>query len=169
MKTHESKFPTSCIWFGLAIAISLPKRLCGLLLIEMLRCLGGFRPIQAESAKLAAARMPLLEVFIGEFLRLVENIVKRGLRSDYTLRQDNLFALGGKLLVSQNLNQNLCRADRFFTEHDEFSTRLDRIITSTMPGSWKPPATLISRPPSWALKALSSVAVSVCAGKRSTP
>lgn len=92
------------------------------LLIEMLRCLGGFRHIQTDSAKLAAARMPLLEVFIGEFLRSVEHIVKRGLRSDYTSRQDNLFALRGKLLVSQHLHQNLCRADRFFTEHDEFST-----------------------------------------------
>ncbi|MCM2341160.1 McrC family protein [Rhodoferax sp.] len=92
------------------------------LLIEMLRCLGGFRHIQTDSAKLAAARMPLLEVFIGEFLRSVEHIVKRGLRSDYTSRQGNLFALRGKLLVSQHLHQNLCRADRFFTEHDEFST-----------------------------------------------
>lgn len=92
------------------------------LLIEMLRCLGGFRHILTDSAKLAAARMPLLEVFIAEFLRSVEHIVKRGLRSDYTSRQDNLFALRGKLLVSQHLHQNLCRADRFFTEHDEFST-----------------------------------------------
>ena len=52
----------------------------------------------------------------------MEHIVKRGLRSDYTSRQDNLFALSGKLLVSRHLHQNLCRADRFFTEHDEFST-----------------------------------------------
>jgi 5-methylcytosine-specific restriction enzyme subunit McrC len=92
------------------------------LLIKMLRCLGGFRHIQTDSAKLAATQMPLLEVFIAEFLRSVEHIVKRGLRSDYTCRQNNVFALRGKLLVSQHLHQNLCRADRFFTEHDEFST-----------------------------------------------
>ncbi len=92
------------------------------LLIEMLRCLGGFRHIQTDSAKLAATRMPLLEIFIGEFLKSVEHIVKRGLRSDFTSRRGNLFALRGKLLVSQHLQQNRCRADRFFTEHDEFST-----------------------------------------------
>lgn len=57
------------------------------LLIEMLRCLNGFRHIQTDSAHLAAARMPLLEVFIWEFLLAVEYIVKRGLRSDYTTRQ----------------------------------------------------------------------------------
>lgn len=91
------------------------------LLIEMLRCLGGFRHVQTDSAKLAATRMPLLEVFIGEFLRAVEHVVKRGLRSDYDPRQGNLFALRGKLQLAQHLRQNLCRRDRFFSEHDEFS------------------------------------------------
>lgn len=92
------------------------------LLIEMLCCLQGFRHVQTDSAKISAARMPLLEVFIAEFLRTVESIVKRGLRSDYSSRQDNLFALRGKLLMAPHLRQNLYRADRFFTEHDEFST-----------------------------------------------
>jgi 5-methylcytosine-specific restriction enzyme subunit McrC len=92
------------------------------LLIEMLCCLHGFRHVRTDSAKLAATRMPLLEIFISEFLRTVEQIVKRGLRSDYRQRQDNLFALRGKLLMSPHLRQNLYRADRFFTAHDEFST-----------------------------------------------
>lgn len=92
------------------------------LLIEMLCCLQGFRHVQTDSAKISAARMPLFEVFITEFLRTVECIVKSGLRSDYSSRQDNLFALRGKLLIAPHLRQNLNRADRFFTEHDEFST-----------------------------------------------
>lgn len=92
------------------------------LLIEMLCCLQGLRHVQTNSAKISAARMPLLEVFIAEFLSTVERIVKSGLRSDYTSRQDTLFALRGKLLMAQHLRQNLYRADRFFTEHDEFST-----------------------------------------------
>jgi 5-methylcytosine-specific restriction enzyme subunit McrC len=92
------------------------------LLIDMLSCLQRFRHIQTENAKLLASRMPLLEVFIGEFLRAVEQVVKRGLRSDYVTRQDNLFALRGKLKIAAHLQQNVCRADRFYTEHDEFST-----------------------------------------------
>lgn len=90
------------------------------LLVEMLCCLQGFRHVQTDSAMISAARMPLLEVFIAEFLRAVERTVKRGLRSDYLLRQDNLFALRGKLLMAPHLRQNRFRADRFFTEHDEF-------------------------------------------------
>ncbi len=92
------------------------------LLIEMLCCLEGFRHVQINSANILATRMPLLEVFIAEFLRTVKNIVKRGLRGDYSSRQDNLFALRGKLLMAPHLRQNLHRADRFFTEYGEFST-----------------------------------------------
>ena len=91
-------------------------------LIEMLHCLGGFRHIQTDSAQLLARRMPLLEVFIGEFLRGVADIVKRGLHGDYSLRQDNRFALRGKLQMATHLQQNLCRRDRFFAAFDEFST-----------------------------------------------
>ena len=91
------------------------------LLLDMLRCLGEFQHIQTDAAQLCAAHMPLLEVWIGEFLRAVERVVKRGLRGDYNTRQDNLFALRGKLLMAAHLRQNLCRRDRFFTQFDEFS------------------------------------------------
>ena len=92
------------------------------LLIEMLCCLQQFRHIQTDRAKLLARQMPLLEVFIREFLLTVQHIVKRGLHSEYTSGQNNLFALRGKLVFAEHLRQNLCRADRFFTEHDDFST-----------------------------------------------
>lgn len=91
------------------------------LLIEMLRCLGGFRHIQTDSAKLLATHMPLLEVFIGEFLRAVGHLVKCGLRRDYNSQQDNVFALRGKLQMAMHLRSNICRRDRFFTDFDEFS------------------------------------------------
>jgi 5-methylcytosine-specific restriction enzyme subunit McrC len=91
------------------------------LLIEMLKCLVGFRHIKTANADLVAERMPLLEVFIEQFLLAVSSLVKRGLRSDYVARQDSIFALRGRLLVARQISQNLVRRDRFFTEHDEFS------------------------------------------------
>jgi 5-methylcytosine-specific restriction enzyme subunit McrC len=90
-------------------------------LIEMLRCLNGFRHIQTANAQLAAVRMPLLEVFVSEFLRSASGLVKRGLKSAYVAECGQLFALRGKLLPSEHLRKNLCRGDRFFTEHDDYS------------------------------------------------
>lgn len=91
------------------------------LLLEMLRCLAGFRFIKTDRAALATAKIPLLEVFISEFLSALEHLVKRGVRSDYVQQQDNLQALRGKLLISQHLQANLVRKDRFYTEHEEFT------------------------------------------------
>lgn len=91
------------------------------LLLEMLRCLGEFRHLEVGSAHLAAERMPLMEVFIQALLQSVETVVQRGLRSDYTSQQANLFTLRGKLLVSEQLRQNLLRPDRFYAAFDEFS------------------------------------------------
>lgn len=91
------------------------------LLLDMLKCLRGFRHIRIDSAFLMAKRMPLLEVFIREFLLAVNQVVKRGLRSAYEPRQENIFALRGKLQISQQIRQNVHRADRFFAEYDEFS------------------------------------------------
>lgn len=90
------------------------------LLIDMLCCLKEFRHIKTDSAKLSATHMPLPEIFISEFLQEVGIIIKHGMRSDYLRRQGNLSALRGKLILSSHLQQNLFRADRFFTEYDEF-------------------------------------------------
>jgi 5-methylcytosine-specific restriction enzyme subunit McrC len=73
------------------------------LLIEMLRCVAGFRHIKTAGADLSAVQMPLLEVFIQQFLETVGSLVKRGLRSDYVVRQGDLFALRGRLLVKHQL------------------------------------------------------------------
>jgi 5-methylcytosine-specific restriction enzyme subunit McrC len=86
------------------------------LLLRMLKCLSGFRHIRTSDADLDTQRMPLLEVFIQQFLLAVGALVKRGLRSDYVARQDNLFALRGRLVMAKQITQNLTRRDRFFTE-----------------------------------------------------
>ena len=91
------------------------------LLLGMLQCLRSFSHIETKKAQLLAKKMPLLEVFIAEFLRCAGQVVKRGLRRDYIAEEGNLFALRGKLLMAPHLRQNLFRRDRFYTAHDEFS------------------------------------------------
>jgi 5-methylcytosine-specific restriction enzyme subunit McrC len=104
------------------------------LLLQMLKCLVGFRHIRTANADLTTDRMPLLEIFIQQFLEAVGLLVKRGVRSDYLSQQDNLFALRGKLIVSHQISNNLIRRDRFFTEHDEFSQNRaeNRLIHSAL-------------------------------------
>ena len=116
------------------------------LLVRMLCCLPGFRHLRVDSALLRAARMPLPEVFIAEFLAAVQTVVKRGLRGDYRQYEGNLPALRGKLLVARQLRHNLLHPDRFFSAHEVFSSdraenrllhaALRRVLaSSTSPGN----------------------------------
>ncbi|CAM8658076.1 McrC McrBC 5-methylcytosine restriction system component [Oxalobacteraceae bacterium] len=92
------------------------------ILLAMLSSLPAFKHLQTSNAELQARKMPLLDVFIHEFLIATQQIVKRGLRGGYSSRQDNIFSLRGKLQFSTHLRENLCRRDRFFAEFDEFSS-----------------------------------------------
>jgi len=89
-------------------------------LLNMLKTMNGFRHIESADAQVSQQKMPLFEVFIRQFLQSVNQLVKRGLRSDYVSRQDNLLFLKGKLLTSQQLKQNLVNKHKFYVEYDEY-------------------------------------------------
>jgi len=89
-------------------------------LLIMLKTLGKFRHIQTNNANITKAKMPLLEVFITQFLDSVNALVKRGLRSDYVKQEDNLAFLKGKLLVGKQIRHNSINKHKFYVEYDEF-------------------------------------------------
>jgi 5-methylcytosine-specific restriction enzyme subunit McrC len=89
-------------------------------LLTMLRALKGFAHIQTTNANIASQKMPLLEVFIGQFLQSVNSLVKRGLRNEYVCQEDNLAFLKGKLNTGKQLNHNFINKQKFHCEYDEF-------------------------------------------------
>ncbi|MHA2726291.1 McrC family protein [Vibrio campbellii] len=103
-------------------------------LLTMLRALKGFSHIQTSNANIALQRMPLLEVFIGQFLQSVNTLVKQGLRSDYVSREDNLRFLKGKLNVGKQVRHNFVNKHKFYCEYDEFllDRPVNRLIHSAL-------------------------------------
>lgn len=89
-------------------------------LLMMLKHLGSFRYVLSSQGNVASKEMPLLEVFISQFLHCVNTLVKKGLKSDYVSRADNLFYQKGKLLVSKQLRHNLVNKHKFYVEYDEY-------------------------------------------------
>ncbi|WP_257976642.1 McrC family protein, partial [Vibrio parahaemolyticus] len=89
-------------------------------LLVMLKTLRTFRHIQTNNANIEKQRMPLLEVFIGQFLESVNRLVKRGLRSDYVKCEDSLAFLKGKLNTGKQLRHNFINRHKFYCEYDEF-------------------------------------------------
>lgn len=90
-------------------------------LLCMLKRLKGFRHLQTNQANIKTQKMPLMELFISQFLTAVSVLVKRGLRSDYRGSQDNLLFIKGKLSVARQLRYNLVNRQRFAVDFDEFS------------------------------------------------
>lgn len=90
------------------------------MLLMMLRHLGAFRYVASNQASVASKKMPLLEVFIAQFLQSVNTLVKRGLKSDYVTQEDNLHFQKGKLQVSQQIRHNVVNKHKFYVEYDEY-------------------------------------------------
>lgn len=100
-----------------------------LALLNMLKSLGEFRHIQTDTADLMQQKMPLLEIFIGQFLSSVNRLVKKGLKRDYQPQSENLLFLKGKLQPSEQLKRNLVQKQRFAVDYDEY---LPDILTNQL-------------------------------------
>ncbi|EPT3144661.1 McrC family protein [Yersinia enterocolitica] len=89
-------------------------------LLTMLSHLPGFRHIQTQQATLQAQRMPLLEIFISQFLHSVSRLLKQGLRSNYMSEQGNLSFMKGKLMLSAQLRYNVVSRHKFCVDYDDY-------------------------------------------------
>ena len=104
------------------------------ILLKMLRRVGELPIKNGQSANLGIDQFPLLEVFIQDFLQSVDDLVKRGIRSDYVRLEDNLAYLKGKLLVANQIKHNSIRRDRFYVQYDSFEVDRpeNRLIKSAL-------------------------------------
>ncbi|RMH34374.1 MAG: restriction endonuclease, partial [Gammaproteobacteria bacterium] len=89
-------------------------------LVRMLHCLRSAPFRAGGEAQLQSQRMPLVEVFLGYFLREIDQLVKRGIRSDYLGEEENLRFLKGKLLLGKHLRANAVQQHRFFCSYDAY-------------------------------------------------
>lgn len=96
------------------------EELARLSLLMMLKSLKQFRHIETEVASIKKQKMPLMEIFIAQFLTAVNRLVKKGIKSDYVSEQSNSSFLKGKLLHSQQLKHNFINRHKFFVEYDAY-------------------------------------------------
>lgn len=103
-------------------------------LLTMLSHLPGFRHIQTQQATLQAQRMPLLEIFISQFLHSVSQLLKQGLRSNYMSEQGNLSFMKGKLMLSAQLRHNVVSRHKFCVDYDDYMSdcAANRLLHSTL-------------------------------------
>lgn len=86
-----------------------------------------------RTAHLNTSRMRLLDLFVRMFVDEVYRLVRRGLKSDYTAKQDNETCVRGKIVFSEHIRKNLLHRERVFVEYDVFSVDCpeNRLVKST--------------------------------------
>jgi len=73
-----------------------------------------------HNSHLKTVNRPLMEVLISQFLITLRKLVKRGIRSDYRLIEEECAYLKGQLQVSKQVRQRPGKLSHFYIAHDEY-------------------------------------------------
>jgi len=104
------------------------------ILIKMLKSLKKSPYKNFNMANLKSTNLPLLEIFITMFLEEVSILIKKGIKSDYINKKENLKFLKGKLIISEQIKQNYIHKERFFVEYQDFmkNRNENKLIKTTL-------------------------------------
>ena len=102
--------------------------------LKMLKSLKDFPFKSSNLAGLKTQNLPLLEIFLSMFLRELEILVKKGIKSDYITLENNLKFLKGKLNINEQIKRNTIHKERFYVEYSEFLSdiKINQIIKTTL-------------------------------------
>ncbi len=89
---------------------------------------------QVDAALLGRASLPLLLAYMSLYVR---NLGREWLRSpvrEYVSSERDRTCLKGRLLMAQQIRRNACHAERFYTDHDEFTrdNRIARVLKAAL-------------------------------------
>ena len=88
--------------------------------LEILEYVEIFNENIFENLEIGNQDMPILEIFISNFIKEVEKIVKKGLVYSYNNKSENILYFKGKLDLPNHIKYNIIE-NRFFMNFDEFS------------------------------------------------
>ncbi|MBY7731439.1 McrC family protein [Vibrio splendidus] len=90
-------------------------------LLKMLSTVHKLNMHRFENSSLQTLNRPLFEILIGYFLKDVSDVIKKGIRSQYTRVQARKPYLKGQLQTSKQINQRPGCLNSFHIAYDEFS------------------------------------------------
>lgn len=103
-------------------------------LLEMLEVATGMRLHAPSDSAQAVERSSLLDLLVTSFLDEVARVLREGLARSYRPVETNGATFRGRLLVSENLRENLVRPDRFFVRYATFSSDIvvNRVVGAAL-------------------------------------
>ncbi len=78
----------------------------------------------SESATELSSRELFRELIISRFCNMMDELFKKGIKKFYSLEEDNLPYLKGKIKFSENIKRNIISKEKFYVEYDEFTENI---------------------------------------------
>ena len=102
--------------------------------LKMLKTLQNSSFKLSNEASLKSQKYPLLEIFIEMFLDELAILIKKGIKSNYLLKNKNQNFLKGKLKINDHIKKNISHKERFFVEYDEYLPNIteNKLIKTTL-------------------------------------
>ncbi|QTL51422.1 McrC family protein [Priestia aryabhattai] len=102
--------------------------------LKMLKALRDFPSKSFNETSLKTDKLDIFEVFINLYIKEVQGLLKKGLKSDYYLVDNNLNVYKGKIMFNQQIKHNFIHKERFYMQYDEFGMNRaeNRLIKSTL-------------------------------------
>lgn len=102
------------------------------ILLRMLRTLKKSPFNHLNKAHLKSSKLPLLEIFISMFLEELATLIRKGIKSQYILKEENIYFFKGKLKIGEQIKYNSIHKERFIVEYEEFlSDRVENKLIKT--------------------------------------
>ena len=102
--------------------------------LKMLYSMKDFKGKVFNEANLKVDEMNFYEVFIHMYLKEAKILLKKGFKSAYVTKEENLKCCKGRLLVSKQLKKNFLHQENFYVQFDEFQLNCaqNRLIKATL-------------------------------------
>jgi len=90
-------------------------------LIQLLKAAGAIKIHTLPQTQLQQQQLPLLDIFVEQFINEVEQLYFKGLVKKYIRQRANQTALKGRLIFSENIKRNLIHKEHFFVEFSDYN------------------------------------------------
>lgn len=91
-------------------------------MLQMLKKCGFINVSSLTHADLKLRNTSLLDIYINEFLKELNLLLRMGLRKKYRFVNSNTGSLKGRLLFQKQITHNLIHKERFYTSHQTYDS-----------------------------------------------
>ncbi len=93
------------------------------ILVHMLKECRFMDPHSSGYANLKLKSNSVLELYFEKFIEELEHLLHQGLIKKYRTEEGNQYTLKGRLIFGKHLGENICHAERFYVNYDQYDDR----------------------------------------------